>query len=238
MQLLILAAGRGRRIKEISSKYPKCLIKINDETLLKRLINQSKVLKINIINLLLGYKYQKVLNYLKTKKDLKVNTFIFKNFKNNNNFLTLYKFRKLLSNKDTLISFSDIFLSEKILKNFKKVKKRNVIVFVDIRKIRKGTMKIKCSSNYLQYINVKDNKIKSDGNFIGLLYLPKSSSKMFIKELENNYPNFNKFYYVEVLNQLIAKKKKIKIFKIFDYWTEIDTISDLKKLKKYHNETL
>jgi len=40
--ILILAAGRGRRMKSIGKKSPKCLIKIGDNTLIEILIKNLK----------------------------------------------------------------------------------------------------------------------------------------------------------------------------------------------------
>lgn len=50
MKCIILAAGQGKRIDQVTKNKPKCLIKINKETLLERQI--------------------KLLNHLKLKKSL------------------------------------------------------------------------------------------------------------------------------------------------------------------------
>ena len=61
---LILAAGRGRRLKEID--YPKSLIKINNKkTLIDNIINVFEKNNITNINVITGYKKNKIKLHLK-----------------------------------------------------------------------------------------------------------------------------------------------------------------------------
>ena len=40
MQALILAAGMGNRLKELTSNFTKCMIKVNGVTLIERMLAQ------------------------------------------------------------------------------------------------------------------------------------------------------------------------------------------------------
>ena len=60
MKCLILAAGRGKRIKHITKKLPKCLIKINKESLLQRQIRLLHRLNIKNIIVVKGFKAKKI----------------------------------------------------------------------------------------------------------------------------------------------------------------------------------
>ncbi len=235
MQFLILAAGRGKRINKITSSYPKCLIKFKKGTILSKLIQQSNIIKAKELKILTGYKHKIIVNYLKKKKIKRVKVYNVKRYTSCNNFYTLFKFRSFLKNKDSLILFSDLIFDDNILKKFNKIKKDKICVFVDQRKVRKGTMKVLCKNNYLNYINSK--KKKADGNFIGIAFIPKKKSNLIVEMLEKKNPEYNNKYYVDIFNELIKKKEKIKILNIFDYWTEIDTLKDLNHLRKNFNET-
>ena len=74
MNSIILAAGRGSRIPEISNNKPKCLIKINGSPILSRQVKFLKNSKIKNIIIIRGYKK----NYIKFKS---VNYVENKNFK-------------------------------------------------------------------------------------------------------------------------------------------------------------
>ena len=56
MKSIILAAGRGSRIPEISRTKPKSLLRINKQSLISRQINYLRKLKINKITVVRGYK--------------------------------------------------------------------------------------------------------------------------------------------------------------------------------------
>ena len=60
MKCLILAAGQGKRIKHITKKFPKCLIKINKESLLQRQIRLLYRLNIKNITVVKGFKSKKI----------------------------------------------------------------------------------------------------------------------------------------------------------------------------------
>ena len=52
MKALILAAGRGSRMKEFTSNKPKCLLKIKNISLIERQINNFKKQGINDIGII------------------------------------------------------------------------------------------------------------------------------------------------------------------------------------------
>jgi len=62
MDLLILAAGRGSRLGELTDEMPKGLLKINGKSLIQRQIDIiKKELEIEKINIATGYKSEKFL---------------------------------------------------------------------------------------------------------------------------------------------------------------------------------
>ena len=40
MQAIILAAGMGKRLKELTQNSTKCMVKVNGETLIERMLSQ------------------------------------------------------------------------------------------------------------------------------------------------------------------------------------------------------
>ena len=56
MKAIILAAGRGSRMNELTYDKPKCLIEINGKTLLDWQLEAIKSVGINEIGIVTGYK--------------------------------------------------------------------------------------------------------------------------------------------------------------------------------------
>ena len=52
--IVLLSAGIGKRIGKIGKAQPKCLLKINGKSLIKKIINELKKREAKEINLILG----------------------------------------------------------------------------------------------------------------------------------------------------------------------------------------
>jgi len=109
MNAIILAAGRGSRLKSLTKNNPKSFLKIYGKTLIERQIENLYAVGIKNISLVVGYKKEKFL-YLKKK------LFLNKNWNNTNMIYSLFKSKKWLFNCDCIICYSDIIYDKKILK--------------------------------------------------------------------------------------------------------------------------
>ena len=122
MKSIILAAGRGSRIPEISKVKPKSLLMINGKSIISRQISYFKKLKINRIIIIRGYK-KKLINF---KKITYIDN---KNFKKNEQLDSLFSAKKEL-NDDVIIVFSDNIYDFSNKKIFTE-KKGNIILGLD-----------------------------------------------------------------------------------------------------------
>lgn len=60
MQALILAAGMGKRLGELTQHNTKCMIKIHSVTIIERMLQQLTSFSIDRIILVIGYEGEKV----------------------------------------------------------------------------------------------------------------------------------------------------------------------------------
>ena len=65
--VIIFAAGVGRRLGKFGKEKPKCLLKVNDTLILETIIKKIKKMGFDKINIILGYKYKLILNFLRKK---------------------------------------------------------------------------------------------------------------------------------------------------------------------------
>ena len=71
MQAIILAAGMGKRLGELTQNNTKCMVKVNGVTLIERLLQQLdnvKDCKLNRIVIVTGYEGQKLRDYVATRE--------------------------------------------------------------------------------------------------------------------------------------------------------------------------
>ena len=234
MKLIILAAGKGSRIfKDINKN--KCLVKINNQTILEKIINDAISCGIKNIEVVLGYRSNFVIKKIKKYKEV---SFVINKKYNSTDMVYSSMLALKKTNTDAIICYSDIIFHKLIFKkligskykditipyitNWKNVwKKRNKNIFEDAETFKIKRNKLIEIGNKITTQNLKSVK----GQFMGIVYLPKEK----IGKIINEYKKVsNKIQYTSFINSLIKMKIPIKIIKHNNYWYEFDDIDDLK----------
>ena len=113
MQAIILAAGMGRRLKELTQNNTKCMVKVNGVTLIDRMLHQIERQHLSRIIIVVGYEGQKLIDYIAT---LNIQTPIVyvKNpiYDKTNNIYSLYLAKDYLCMEDTLLFESDLIFED------------------------------------------------------------------------------------------------------------------------------
>ncbi len=116
MQAIILAAGMGKRLKELTQNNTKCMVKVNGVTLIERMLHQIERQKVSRIVIVVGYEGQKLIDYIGT---LGIKTPI--EYVNNpiydktNNIYSLSLAKDWLCKEDTLLFESDLIFEDRVL---------------------------------------------------------------------------------------------------------------------------
>ena len=66
MQAVILAAGMGKRLKDLTADNTKCMVKVNGVTLIERMLKQLNALKLSKIVIVIGYEGKKLTDYIES----------------------------------------------------------------------------------------------------------------------------------------------------------------------------
>ena len=116
MQALILAAGMGSRLKDLTADNTKCMVKVNGVTMIERMLNQLENKAFSKIIIVTGYEGQKLIDFIET---LDISTPI--EFINNpiydqtNNIYSLWLAKDKLLEEDTVLLESDLIFEDSIL---------------------------------------------------------------------------------------------------------------------------
>ena len=239
MKAILLAAGEGSRMKELTLNNPKPLVDINGKSILERQISLLKKFNVTEIFIITGpfpnkYNFQNV-SYI---NDI--------NFKDHDQLGSLGVGINEI-HEDVLIIFADIIFDESILEKVCN-NNSNVVIAVDMdwKKYESRTDntiedadKVSISNGEIQRIfkqkNLNDQKFDI-GEFIGLMKLNSKGSKSFSNIFLNlqKYTNkkfhdaesFKKAKLVDFLQEMLEQKIKIKSEIINGKWCEIDTSQD------------
>ena len=116
MQAVILAAGMGKRLKELTKNNTKCMVKVNGISLIDRMLHQIEALHLSRIIFVVGYEGQKLMDYIAT---LSISTPIefIENpiYDKTNNIYSLSLAKDRLCHEDTLLFESDLIFEESVL---------------------------------------------------------------------------------------------------------------------------
>ena len=116
MQALILAAGMGSRLKELTADNTKCMVKVNGVTMIERMLNQLENKAFSKIIIVTGYEGRKLIDFIET---LGISTPI--EFIDNpiydqtNNIYSLWLAKDKLLEEDTVLLESDLIFEDSVL---------------------------------------------------------------------------------------------------------------------------
>ena len=116
MQAIILAAGMGRRLKELTKNNTKCMVKVNGTTLIERMLRQIDAHEMSRVVIVVGYEGQKLIDYISTL-DIKTPITYIDNpiYDKTNNIYSLSLAKEHLRADDTLLFESDLIFEDSLI---------------------------------------------------------------------------------------------------------------------------
>ena len=116
MQAIILAAGMGRRLKELTQNNTKCMVEVNGVTLIDRMLHQIQRQNVSRVIIVAGYEREKLKDYIAT---LGITTPIIyidnPIYDKTNNIYSLSLASDYLCQDDTLLFESDLIFEDSVL---------------------------------------------------------------------------------------------------------------------------
>ncbi len=227
---LILAAGRGSRLKSLSQNKPKPFINLyKSKTIIDYQVSVLKKINVKKIIIIVGYK--KKFFYKKFANDKKIHFLYNKQWKTTN---VLGSFSLALNNlnDDFIFLHADSIAEIKLYKKFLK-SKSSILPFKKKQRYPLEDMKlyIKKKKIYLSKKNIIN--LLPQGEFLGIALFKKN----LIKELKiknkilKTRKEYSKMFFEDLINE-ISNRYKMKTFNINKIkFVEIDYKNDLDKVK-------
>lgn len=104
MQAIILAAGMGKRLKQLTQNNTKCMVKVNGVPLINRTLNQLEQHNLSRIVIVTGYEGQKLREHIEGLH-IKTPVVFIDNpvYDRTNNIYSLFLAKDYLLKEDTLL---------------------------------------------------------------------------------------------------------------------------------------
>lgn len=237
MQAIILAAGMGKRLGELTRDNTKCMIKVNGERMIDRTLTMLSHLNLTRVVIVIGYCGDNLRNYVgKEYKGLKIQYIENPIYDKTNNIYSLALAKKELQEDDTLLLESDIIFEESLLTKLINDPFPNLALVDKYQTWMDGTMvRIDEFNNIVNFVPKKAFKYSDVDSYYKTVNIYKFS-KDFLK---NEYVPFldaytkalgNNEYYEQVLRviTLLNTDEELKALPLNgEKWYEIDDIQDL-----------
>ncbi len=116
MQAIILAAGMGKRLKELTQNSTKCMVKVNGQTLIERMLSQIEKRDFSRIVIVVGYEGQKLIDYISTLNISKPIVYVENPiYDKTNNIYSLSLAKDYLCEEDTMLFESDLIFEDSVI---------------------------------------------------------------------------------------------------------------------------
>lgn len=243
MQGLMLAAGMGKRLVEYTNGNTKCMVKVGEHTLIERAIYSLKKVGINKLIMVVGYKSQNLIKFLKDKvKDIEIIFIENPVYETTNNIYSMYLAKEWLEKDDTILLESDLIYEPQLIKEIVEMESPNVALVAKYEEWMDGTVvTIDSEENIKQFIEKKEIQSNREEYYktINIYKFSKDFSKdVYIPFLKAFMDVYGKNEYYELALKIIAclNRTNIKAKVIEDIkWYEIDNGNDLKEAEKLFN---
>lgn len=227
----------GRRLGELTEGNTKCMLEVNGEKLIDRVVRKLSTLELNRIVIVAGYERSNLIDYIKsTYPELDIEFVENPVYDRTNNIYSLWLARDYLMSDDTLLLESDLIFEDSVIDCAIESPYPNLALVAKYEPWMDGTMICKdCNDNIVTFIpksafDYADtdsyfktvNIYKLSLEFSSQRYLP--FLEAYIKAMGNNE------YYEQVLRVMtLIDNCEIKAVDIAGRkWYEIDDVQDLR----------
>lgn len=236
MQVVILAAGMGKRLGNLTRNNTKCMIRVNGITLIDRALSQFSKMKLNRIILVIGYKGKELKEYVgDSYNGIPIHYIYNPIYDKTNNIYSLSLAKKELQEDDTLLVESDLIFEDAVLDKILSDPYPNIALVAKYESWMDGTVVTLGSDNIiLNFITKKAFNFDHKDSYyktVNIYKFSKEFSKTHYVPFLDAYINAlgcNE-YYEQVLRVIaLLDKPDLKALPLSgEKWYEIDDIQDL-----------
>ena len=228
LPVIVLAAGRGVRLGELTEDIPKCMLPLLGTTVVRRQIDLLIDVGLSDIHVVTGYKDEKLREHL---SDYEINFIHNPSWHETNNIYSLHLARDIAMDGFYLLN-SDVLFHAGILSKFVSTSGTAMVVD-DYKVLGEEEMKVIIRQGRVVDIGKDINPEEADGEYIGILRFDASDARRLFDEIEVFIERGDTGVWYEnaireILGEVLIKDVSTEGLP----WIEIDTPEDYEKAKR------
>src|ERR1700758_732826 len=184
MKAVILAAGRGTRIRSVHGEHPKCLIEVDNGTILDHQLDALAMVGINEVAIVVGYEEEQIIAHVNARRLLTQRIHFIENpgFAITNNIYSLWLALDWLRGDSFIVLNADVVFDPEILRHA-------VNPYASISMIvdplwRDETMKVVIEGDRVIRMSKKISQEYFSGTYIGITVFSKSIQDRFFEKVD------------------------------------------------------
>jgi choline kinase len=229
MKAVILAAGQGTRIRSVHGEHPKCLIEVDNTTILDHQLDALSMVGINDVVIVVGYEKEQIVAHVNARQPLTQKIHFIENpaFAITNNIYSLRLALEWVRGDSFIVLNADVIFNPEILDVA--VRPHAPISMIVDPLWRDETMKVVILEDHVIRMSKNISREEFSGTYIGITVFSKDIQDRFFHKMEDVIAagRVNEFFNVVV--QELANEGVPVGYTSTDglLWAEIDDPVDL-----------
>ena len=186
MKAVILAAGQGTRIRSVHGEHPKCLIEVDETTILDHQLEALAMAGINEVAIVVGYEKEQIIAHVRSKGpsyDQRIHFIENPAFAVTNNIYSLWLAIDWLRGDSFIVLNADVIFDAEILNSAAQIY-APISMIVDPL-WRDETMKVIIEGDRVTRMSKKISQEEFSGTYIGITVFSTSSENRFFHKLSD-----------------------------------------------------
>jgi L-glutamine-phosphate cytidylyltransferase len=233
MKAIILAAGVGKRLWQITQHRPKCLIEIGGQTLLHRYLMSLRRVGIHCVDMVVGYKQEMIRTAVASNNcGMRVNFLVNEQF-HRGSISSLWIARSALDD-DAIIMDADVFFHQEIVRRLVQSPYENALLMDDtVKQTGEECMVVIKGGRVIALTKTMPLHYDYVGEGVGFLKVRHADAPYVVASLKTYIDR--EAWQMEYEDALVGYFRDVKVGheKIGGLpWTEIDFVEDVSKAER------
>lgn len=229
MKAVILAAGQGTRIRSVHGEHPKCLIEVDNATILDHQLEALSMAGINDVAIVVGYEKEQIIDHVMNRKLRAPRIHFIENpaFAITNNIYSLWLALEWLRGDGFVVLNADVIFDADVLEVA--VRTNTPLSMIVDPLWRDETMKVIIQGDRILQMSKNISRERSSGTYIGITIFSRTIQSRFFDKMNAviSTGRVNDFFNVAV-QELVDEGVHVGYTSTDGLaWAEIDDPTDL-----------